>query len=293
MDIGAFHDEIIQPLAPFGLTGPLVTFNGATILYTWIALLILIIFSAIGRYSLRKSNSIARYTLVKLLRSFIDLIEQSTNSFDPRYFFFITSLFFFIFISNALVLIPMLEEPTKDLNTTFALSIISFLYVQKEMLRAHGLIGYISEYIKTPFPWLPETYTFKDILFTPFLWIVNIFAALCAFPLEVLSKLANILSLSLRLFGNIFGSSLLMEMFKQATTGTKLLSIILSVGSYHWLLAAVATPLLLIFVTGISFVLSLGFGVFESLIQAFVFSILTLTYITLAIQHDQSQKEYP
>jgi F-type H+-transporting ATPase subunit a len=115
----------------------------------------------------------------------------------------------------------------------------------------------------------------------------NIVAGILSFPLELLSKLSNVLSLSLRLFGNIFGSSIMITMFKQATTGARLMGYIGSIAQYNILAGIIAAPLLFVFVSIISLVLSFGFGLLESLIQAFVFSILTLTYITLATQHHE------
>ena len=79
----------------------------------------------------------------------------------------------------------------------------------------------------------------------------------------------------------------MISMFKQATTGTQLWGAIVWIFNINSLAGIIAAPLLLAFVALISLVLSFGFGLIESLIQAFVFSILTLTYITLATQHDE------
>lgn len=293
MEGSFFHSEAVAPLEQYGLHGPLFEVDGHTLIYTWIAMGILLAIALVGRWAIKKPTSLLGYAVLSILKSFKSLIEQSANVFQERYYFFITTLFCFIFVCSALVVIPGLEEPTKNLNTTFALAILSFLYVQREMFRAHGLKGYLQEYFKTPFT-LPTLtpFSIKNFITWILLALANVVAGILSFPLEVLSKLSNVLSLSLRLFGNIFGSSIMITMFKQATTGARLLGYISSITSYNLLAGILAAPVILIVTMTISLVLSFGFGLIESLIQAFVFSILTLTYITLATQHEDSAKPH-
>lgn len=287
MEHSLFSSETSKPFLSFGIESPLLEFNTEVIFHTWAALGVLLIFSLGCRYALRKPETILGYTVLTLFKLFKGLVEQSTAFFDPRYYFFISSLFIFIFTCNALVLIPGLEEPTRDLNTTFALALISFLYVQKEMLDAHGLLGYIKEYFKMPLTIFPAgPFTFFTIPLIFLRSIGNLCIAIFTFPLEVLGKLANVLSLSLRLFGNIFGSSIMIGMFKQATSGQQIIGLLTGLANVNIVLSIIAAPILLCVITSISLVLAFGFGVLESLIQAFVFSVLTLTYINLAIKHD-------
>lgn len=291
MEGSFFHSETVQPFAQYGLTGPLFDFDGHTLIYTWITLGILLLVALLGRWAIKNPTSLVGYATLSILKSFKSLIEQSASTFQARYYYFVTTLFCFIFVCSALVVIPGLEEPTKNLNTTFALAIIAFLYVQREMFRAHGLSGYIQEYFKMPFA-LPalSPFSIKKLILCIVMGIGNILAGILSFPLEVLSKLSNVLSLSLRLFGNIFGSSIMITMFKQATTGTRLVGYIASLMQFNLIAGIIAAPILFIFVSIISLVLSCGFGLIESLIQAFVFSILTLTYITLATQHHEESE---
>ena len=64
------------------------------------------------------------------MRSFIDLCSQSFGFFSFNHTAFIISLFTFILLCNCIAIIPWVEEPTKELNTTLALGILSFLYIQ-------------------------------------------------------------------------------------------------------------------------------------------------------------------
>lgn len=290
MEDSLFHSHTIQPLAFLGIEHQWLELNTEVIIDTWIALSIIGCIVIGCRFFLRRSDTLIGSLVITIFTSFKTLIEQSVSPWKERYYFFVTSLFIFIFICNALVLIPGLEEPTKDLNTTFALALISFLYVQKEMFCAHGFIGYLKEYFKTPCSVIPEHVTLAAIPFMLLRIIANILTALFTFPLEVLGKLANVLSLSLRLFGNIFGSSIMITMFRQAASGERVVGLLSSIAHYSIFASICAAPLLIIMITTISLILSFGFGILESLIQAFVFSVLTLTYINLAIKHETPSK---
>ena len=289
MELSLFHTETTQPLSRWGIEHVLLALDTHTIVYTWIVLGILLLFTLLGRLSLHYPTSRACMITLAIIKSFNGLVKQSITSSDQstqeRYYYFVGALFFFIFICNALVIIPGLEEPTGNLNTTFALAILSFLYVQRETWKAHGTKGYLQDYFKTPFSLkITGPITILSLLLYVIKLIINIIIALFTFPLEALSKLATVLSLSLRLFGNIFGSSIIMSMFRQTATGAQFAKLGLLLSQYHIALGIIFTPLIFLLASGLSLVLNFGFGLIESLIQAFVFSILTLTYISLATQ---------
>jgi F-type H+-transporting ATPase subunit a len=292
MEISLFHAETTQPFARWGIEHILLALDTHTIFYTWIALVIIFLFAFLGRWSLNYPASRACMVTLAIIKSFKELVTQSVSTRDKaaqkRYYFFVGALFFFILTCNALVLIPGLEEPTGNLNTTFALAILSFLYVQRETWKAHGLLSYFQEYFKMPLTLQSPSNIVESIVWV-FKALTNIIIGILSFPLEALSKVATILSLSLRLFGNIFGSSIIMGMFRQAATGTQFAKIGLLLSQYHIALGIIFTPLIVTFAAAISLVLNFGFGLIESLIQAFVFAILTLTYISLAIQHTSEE----
>lgn len=265
--IDIFGKHQWHPFARFGLTSPLFAVEADTVTYTLVALAIIVLLALLARISLYYPNSVPAYITKQYARAFMKLIEQYFNYFSFKYFAFIASLFTFLVVCNCLVIIPTMEEPTKDLNTTIALSLISFLYIQKESLQAHGIIPYLNEYFKTP---LQITGVYAELtFFTIFAMIGRIFLnfiiAILLFPIELLGKAANILSLSFRLFGNIFGGSvigLLWSHFKS--------------GSILWQTFG--------FITGFNLLLLLFFGIFEGVIQALVFTILSVTYLSSAIR---------
>jgi F-type H+-transporting ATPase subunit a len=84
-------------------------------------------------------------------------------------------------------------------------------------------------------------------------------------PLNVIGKLSSIISISFRLFGNIFGGAIITKLYFGAIGG----SIILE---------------LLGLLSGLNFLIVAFFTLFEGLLQAFVFAMLTLTYLALSTQ---------
>jgi F-type H+-transporting ATPase subunit a len=235
--------ELIEtPEWSFGLiTGypdnPLLNINSEIVTHTWVIMIALALCLAFVNF-LIKHTTIGRFLLVQFVAFFVDLTKQSLGHFSYTHCVFSASLFIFIALCNTASIIPWLDEPTKDLNTTLALGMISFLYVQLYIIKTRGIRSYIKE------------------LFQP------IFVML---PLNVIGKLSSIVSISFRLFGNIFGGAIITKLYFSAIRG----SIILE---------------LLGIITGMNFLIVAFFTLFEGLLQAFVFTMLTLTYISIGTQ---------
>lgn len=145
------------------------------------------------------------------------------------------------------VLVPFLRSPSADLNMTLAMALVTFTVVQVAGVRAHGVVGRIKHMADPPF----------------------------LFPIEVVSELSRIVSLSFRLFGNIFaGEVLVTVMYSMAAA-------ILEKTKYIFFLAF-ALPTVFLF-------LEVLFG----FVQALVFALLTLIYISLAAAgHDDHGEEH-
>jgi F-type H+-transporting ATPase subunit a len=125
------------------------------------------------------------------------------------------------------VFVPLLRAPAADLNTTLAMALIAVTIVQITGVVSHGAGGYVKE------------------LFTP------VFLG----PVHIIGELSRVISLSCRLFGNIFGGEVLLLVM-------------------YYLLGSIFL--------GFGVVIFLGLEVLFGGIQALLFSMLTLTYITLA-----------
>jgi F-type H+-transporting ATPase subunit a len=237
-----FNVEHWQPLAVFGFTNPFFSINAATVINTWILLGLFVIILIPLRIFLTR-NTVIAYLISSGISSFMTLCQQTLGSFSFQHFSFITSLFIFLLCANTLGVIPYLKEPTEDLNTTLALGIISFFYIQISAIRHHGLVEYIKEY------------------FVPFFIM---------FPLHLVGKLATIVSMSFRLFGNIFGGATISNIYFNMVKGSALLEV----------LGLFSTANLII---------TLFFGLFEGFLQAFVFTMLSLTYLSIALQTHEKE----
>ena len=237
-------EHLWYPLSYFGLTQHPFCVAVDTMINTWIMILILILIIGICRYLLTQSNSVGRFTVLYIFESFYDMCQQGLSGFSYRHFSFITTLAFFLILSNTLATIPFLEEPTSDLNTTLALSIIAFFYIQYHGIRAQGIKKYASHYFEPIF---------------------------VMFPLHVIGKLSMIISLSFRLYGNLLGGSTITHYFFSlfGHSPSSLIGYLLPV------VGVMVSPCII----GI-------FSVLEGLVQAFVFTLLTLTYLSIETQKE-------
>ena len=90
------------------------------------------------------------------------------------------------------------------------------------------------------------------------------------FPLHVIGVISSILSISFRLYGNIFGGLIISSLYASLLSGSTLLQ---TIGV----------------LSGANLSMLLVFGIFEGLIQAFVFTMLTLTYLSMQILPEDDQ----
>ena len=139
------------------------------------------------------------------------------------------------------ILVPYFRAPNADLNMTLALALVTFTVVQIAGVRAHGPGGRM-KHLATP----------------PFL-----------FPIEVISEFSRIISLSARLFGNVFAGEVLLGVMYAMANAFKIAVIPLFF------------PVVFLF-------LELLFGA----VQALVFGLLTLIYITLATEGGHDEKSH-
>lgn len=240
-DVGLLNIKQWHPLSYFGLEHPFFAIDADTVINTWIVLFVLILLILVARIMLTRRLSIGRYITLAYARSFIDLCSQSFGFFSFDHTAFIISLFTFIILCNCIAIIPWVEEPTKELNTTLALGIVAFLYTQIYAIKSHGVGGYLKEY------------------FAPFFFM---------FPLHLIGKLSSVISISFRLFGNIFGGSTIVHIY----------TLVLKSSWFFELIGLL---------TGLNLVIVGFFILFEGFLQAFVFTMLAMTYLSIALAHDQ------
>ncbi len=248
------QNRLWHPLAPLGITHPLAAVHIDTVINTWIALAVLLALILVGRSFFHKRDSVGGYIVKSIITQFMQLIEQSTGTFVYRYYAFIASLFIFIISCNWIALIPHVEEPTKDLNTTLALGIVAFFYIQKEVIRVHGFGSFLKDYFLPIRVFLP----------------LDLLAGLAILPIKLLGEIASVISLSFRLFGNIFGGAIIIEIFRHTISNSLIGN---AIGTFF----------------GVNLLLIGFFVIFEGFLQAFVFSILTLTNISMATTVEEGE----
>jgi F-type H+-transporting ATPase subunit a len=240
LDVKLWH-----PFAYFGLTHPFFALNADTIVYTWVTLALIVVTLVVARVLIALHNDTAWYLASSFVETFSDMVTETLGFFSLTHVSVIASFFIFIVVANCMPLIPYLEEPTADLNTTLALGLISFLYVQCYTIKAHGIVDYLKEYTQPLFVMA---------------------------PLHIMGKCSTILSISFRLFGNIFGGATISKLYLSSIKGS-LITEILGIA------------------TGLNFVFPLFFGLLEGLLQAFVFAMLTLTYVSIGITHQDNDAQ--
>lgn len=200
----------------------------ALLVVVFVALLLLI---ARRRYSLDRPTTLQQ-VLELLLSGLRNLAEDVIGHGRGRDFVpFIAALTFFIFFSNFFGLIFFLQPPTANTSTTFALSLTAFLFYNIAGIRQQGPIGYAKQFMG------------------PVWWLFPLMV-----PIEIISHLARVLSLALRLFGNIFGEHTATGMF---------------LGILPFFVPAM-----------------MGLGIMGAIIQTFIFVMLTSVYVAGAVAEE-------
>ncbi len=136
----------------------------------------------------------AKTSLINIFEASVEgilsLMEGILGHDAPKYFPLIGTLFIYIFLCNALGLIPGFLPPTDNINTNFACAMTVFVYYNIMGIKAHGLKGYLRHFMG------------------PILWLGPL-----VFVIEIIGHLVRPISLSLRLFGNITGDHLVLGIF--------------------------------------------------------------------------------
>jgi F-type H+-transporting ATPase subunit a len=193
----------------------------------------LLLFFVIVRGGLSVEKPGAVQQLAELIHEGVgDLGDQIIGHGYERFQAFATCVLLFVLFNNFLGLIPGVITPTSRPEVPLGLAVLTFLYYNFHGLRAQGPVGYIKHFMG-PIPWL----------------------APLMFPIEVVSHLARVMSLTIRLYANMFASDLLTMVW--------------------FSLIPLAVP---------SIFLGLHFAV--SVIQAFVFMLLTMIYLSMAVAHE-------
>jgi F-type H+-transporting ATPase subunit a len=205
----------------------------------------------------------------------VDFVNEQVKSIFDKSFTFVAPLaltvFLWVLFMNAMDFLPVdwvagglhaigIEEfrlvPTADINATFALALSVWFLMIGFAIKAKGLGGFIHELYAAPFG-LPK------LSWNPLSWVLVVLAGIANFTFQMIEYVSKPLSHSLRLFGNMYAGEIIFLLL--------------------WVWAATG-------VAGTFFAIVLGWGwaIFHILIvalQAFIFMMLTIVYISLAHEH--------
>jgi F-type H+-transporting ATPase subunit a len=201
------------------------------ITYTWLIMILLVV---VVKLLVRKIELVPRggQNFFEVVISGIEEFMVDVTGEEGRFVFpLIGTLAFFILLCNYVGLGPGMFSPTANLNTTLACAIIVVVYTHVIGVKFHG-----AKYIKH--------FMGPIMLLAPLIFVI-----------EVIGHLARALSLSVRLFGNIFGKEMILGVF---------------VFLAGWYLAPL--PILVL-------------GLFVGGVQTLIFCLLSMMYFAFAIEH--------
>jgi F-type H+-transporting ATPase subunit a len=178
-----------------------------------------------------------------------DLLDENVAHGGRKFVAFVGTVSIFVLVSNLLGVIPLFSSPTANVTVPLACAIVTFLYFNWQGLRTLGPRGYAKS-LAGPVPWLA--------------WLI--------LPVELISVGARLLSLTVRLWANIFASELIYLIF---------LGLFVSLMQYLSGINAVlgGASAILPAVIPLAFV---GLHIFVAVIQSFVFTILPSIYLGIA-----------
>ncbi|SNR86071.1 F0F1 ATP synthase subunit A [Desulfurobacterium atlanticum] len=205
--------------------------------WTWITMAFVIFISYLVSRNLKKIPGKLQYLFEAFVGFIAGVLADALGEEKGLSFLsLVGGLAFFILSLNLVGLVPGAIQPTSNLNTTVGLALISFFAYNIVAVKEQGLLNYLKH----------------------FLGPVKALAPLML-PIEIVSHLSRILSLSLRLFGNMFGDEMIV-----------------------WVLLKMVPLLVPVF--GLAIV----FG--NSFLQTYIFCMLTVVYLSLAVHHEEEEE---
>jgi len=197
---------------------------------------LLIAFFIIVRLTLSVENPNPAQQAAEMLHEFVGgQAEQVIGHGYERFQAFVTCILLFILLNNLIGLLvgfTGISTPTGEPSVPLGIAALTFLYYNYQGLRANGFFGYLKQFFG-PIPWI-----------APGIFII-----------EVISHLARMMSLTVRLYANMFASDML---------------------------TLVSFSLIPVVIPSVF----LGLHAFVALIQAYVFMLLAMIYLSLAVAHE-------
>lgn len=189
-----------------------------------------------------------------------DLLEENVHHGASKFIPFVGSISVFVLLSNLMGAFPssFLKAPTGVVTVPLSCAILTLIYFNWQGIRHHGVGRYVLTFAGSP----------KDVG----AWVL----AILLFPVEIVSTTARVLSLTVRLWANMFASDLIYLIF---------LGLLAGGASFGWSKSPVLGVVLAIFPAIIP-VAFIGLHIFVSVIQAYVFTVLPSVYLGLAVSEE-------
>ena len=200
------------------------------VVHSWFVIIILLLGAILLTRKIKLLPEKGQNILELIVGGLEDFMVEITGPEGRAFFPYIATVFLYILICNLLGLIPGFLSPTANLNTTLSLALCTFILTHIIGIKFHGV-----KYIKH---FLGPVWALAPLMFV----------------IELLGHLARVMSLSIRLFGNIFGKE-------------KILGILFGLAGLY------LAPLPILFL-----------GILVSLIQAVVFMLLSIVYFAGAME---------
>ena len=213
-----------------------MTIDTKYVFFTWLGMLILLLAGVM----VRRNISIVPGRLQLFFEALVDGLEKfivnNLGEKGRRFVPLLVSIFIYVLTMNLLGLVPGCDAPTANLNTTISIALCVFIYYNYVGIRTWG-VGYIHHFTGSSKPLIP-----------------------LMFPIEIISHLARPLSMSLRLFGNIFAEEMTLIIF-------------FGFGASIYVGVLLGTvPMYFLFLLG-------------KVLQAFILFILSMIYIQGSVEH--------
>jgi F-type H+-transporting ATPase subunit a len=199
--------------------------------YTWLIMLVLLGLGFLASRSVSLVPAGAQNVFELVISGLEEFMVEITGEEGRSFYPYIATLFLFILLCNLAGLLPGFLSPTSNINTPLAMALCTFVFTHYLGIKYHG-VKYIKHFLG-PIPWLAPLF----------------------FPIEIIGHTARVLSLTLRLFGNIMGEDLVLAI------------LLLLAGQF-------LAPLPMMFL-----------AVFTSTVQAFIFTLLSMMYFAGSMEH--------
>ena len=226
--------------------------------YTWVVMAILAVAAFLASRNMALVPRGLQNFFEVVLEQFQQLIDDVIGPEGRRFLPLIATLGLFILVGNLLGLVPGMNGPTTNLNTTAACALVVFFSYHYIGVRKQGALTYLKHFMG-PVP----------LLLKPLMFVI-----------EVISHLARPLSLTLRLFGNMTGGHILLAIIFFLMGLDGLIGWALSGSPIGAVVGGVGGLVMIVFTVGFLYPLK----ILVSFLQAFIFVMLTMLYISGAIE---------